>query len=111
ENCKAVADEYIECELMIVLIDLILHKPKAYRHLLYNVLSQQTTHFQGLLWMALFGFLVLDAYRSSIMKTHEEEWDTSMSFSSFFWVYRKVQRYFACSSIIKLLQDFSRSHD
>ncbi|XWS46325.1 hypothetical protein CRYUN_Cryun14cG0055700 [Craigia yunnanensis] len=56
ENCKSVADEYIECELMIVLIDLILHKPKAYRHLLYNVLYQQSTHFQGLLWKSLFGF-------------------------------------------------------
>ncbi|XP_039131322.1 protein ARV 1 isoform X5 [Dioscorea cayenensis subsp. rotundata] len=39
DNCKAVADPYIECEFMIILIDLILHKPKAYRHLLYNMLS------------------------------------------------------------------------
>ncbi|CAN1762310.1 Protein ARV 1 [Linum perenne] len=42
ENCKAVADGYIECEFMIILIDLILHKPKAYRHLLFNVLNQKT---------------------------------------------------------------------
>ncbi|PKI62990.1 hypothetical protein CRG98_016629, partial [Punica granatum] len=42
ERCKSVADEYIECELMILLIDLILHKTKAYRHLLYNVLLQET---------------------------------------------------------------------
>ncbi|KAE8697995.1 NAC domain-containing protein 4-like isoform X1 [Hibiscus syriacus] len=89
-NCKAVADEYIECELMIVLIDLILHKPKAYRHVLFNVLNHESTHFQGLLWKSLVGFLVLDAYRSLIVKKPEEEWGTSMSISSFFWIYRKV---------------------
>ncbi|XP_022770670.1 protein arv1 homolog isoform X2 [Durio zibethinus] len=90
ENCKAVADEYIECELMIVLIDLILHKPKAYRHLIYNVLSQQSVHFQGLLWKSLFGFLVMDAYRSLFVKRPEEEWGMSMSIFSFFWIYRKM---------------------
>ncbi|KAK6260473.1 hypothetical protein SCA6_014947 [Theobroma cacao] len=89
EKCKAVADEYIECELMIVLIDLILHKPKAYRHLLYNVLNQQSTHFQGLLWKLVFGFLVLDAYRSLLVR-HDEEWGMSMSISSYFWIYRKI---------------------
>ncbi|KAL5098769.1 hypothetical protein RYX36_003096, partial [Vicia faba] len=46
ENCKAVADEYIECEITIIIIDLILHKPKAYRHLLYNVINQETLKFQ-----------------------------------------------------------------
>ncbi|KAJ1395074.1 Arv1 protein [Sesbania bispinosa] len=51
ENCKAVADEYIECEIMILVIDLILHKPKAYRHLLYNVINQETMKFQqGQFW-------------------------------------------------------------
>ncbi|GAB2226760.1 hypothetical protein Droror1_Dr00022580 [Drosera rotundifolia] len=38
EACRSIADEYIECEPMIVFIDLILHKPKAYRHLLFNTL-------------------------------------------------------------------------
>ncbi|XVE77356.1 hypothetical protein DITRI_Ditri13aG0055900 [Diplodiscus trichospermus] len=90
ENCKSVADEYIECELVIVLIDLILHKPKAYRHLLYNALNQQSTHFKGLLWKSLFGFLVLDAYRSLLVKRPEEEWGVSMSISSFFWIYQKM---------------------
>ncbi|XP_021280219.1 protein arv1 homolog isoform X4 [Herrania umbratica] len=94
EKCKAVADEYIECELMIVLIDLILHKPKAYRHLLYNVLNQQELGMlktlQGLLWKLLFGFLVLDAYRSLLVKRHDEKWGMSMSISSYFWLYRKI---------------------
>lgn len=32
--------------LQIIIIDLILHKPKAYRHLLYNVINQETLKFQ-----------------------------------------------------------------
>ncbi|RLN16115.1 hypothetical protein C2845_PM02G45880 [Panicum miliaceum] len=39
DKCKAVADPYIECEFMIILIDLILHKTRAYRHILFNKLS------------------------------------------------------------------------
>ncbi|KAL6588054.1 hypothetical protein OROMI_001032 [Orobanche minor] len=42
ENCKAVADEYVECEVMILIIDLILHKPKAYRHFFYNISGKET---------------------------------------------------------------------
>ncbi|KAI5427363.1 Protein ARV 2, variant 3 [Lathyrus oleraceus] len=61
ENCKAVADEYIECEITIIIIDLILHKPKAYRHLLYNVINQETLKFQGLLWKLAAIFLLFDA--------------------------------------------------
>ncbi|XP_047315680.1 protein ARV 1 [Impatiens glandulifera] len=67
ESCRAVADEYIECEIMILLIDLILHKPKAYRHLLYNKLDQQ-----ALFWKAGISFLVLDAYRLLILSGREE---------------------------------------
>ncbi|CAN6565913.1 unnamed protein product [Malus baccata var. baccata] len=55
-NCKAVADEYIECEPIIML-----HKTKAYTHLLYNVIDPQAPSFQGLLWKSTFGFLLLDA--------------------------------------------------
>ncbi|PRQ56249.1 putative Arv1 protein [Rosa chinensis] len=33
---------------MIILIDLILHKKKAYTHLLYNVIDSQAPAFQGL---------------------------------------------------------------
>ncbi|KAJ9680986.1 hypothetical protein PVL29_020078 [Vitis rotundifolia] len=90
ENCKAVADEYIECESMIVLIDLILHKPKAYRHLLFNLLNPQTLNFQGLLWKSALGFLLLDAYRIMVLTRSEEEWGLSMSFSSLFWRFSKI---------------------
>ncbi|KAJ6328892.1 hypothetical protein OIU77_010550 [Salix suchowensis] len=82
ENCKAVADEYIECEFMIISIDLILHKTKAYRHLLFNVINQHTVNFEGSLWKSIFAFLLLDAYRSLLLKRNEGEWGSSMSFSS-----------------------------
>ncbi|KVI09512.1 Arv1 protein [Cynara cardunculus var. scolymus] len=49
KNCRAVADEYIECEIMILLIDLILHKAKAYRHLFYNMFDREAMNFEILL--------------------------------------------------------------
>ncbi|KAI7742812.1 hypothetical protein M8C21_005652 [Ambrosia artemisiifolia] len=65
QNCGAVADEYIECEIMILLIDLILHKAKAYRHLFYNMFDPKAMNFEGLTWKLTFGFLILDAYSGS----------------------------------------------
>lgn len=35
-SCNQVADKYIEYEALIVLIDIILHRPAAYRHVLFN---------------------------------------------------------------------------
>ncbi|KAA8531103.1 hypothetical protein F0562_005812 [Nyssa sinensis] len=90
ENCKAVADEYIECEILILLIDLILHKPKAYRHLFYNMLTRKTTNFKGVLWMSTLGSLLLDAYRILVFSRSEGEWSFSMSFTSIAWSCRKM---------------------
>ncbi|XP_011628583.1 protein arv1 homolog isoform X4 [Amborella trichopoda] len=47
-RCGAVADEYVECEYMILLIDLILHKAKAYRHLLYNFPNRNVVNLEGI---------------------------------------------------------------
>ncbi|XP_024625288.1 protein ARV 2 isoform X2 [Medicago truncatula] len=82
ENCKAVADEYIECEIMIIVIDIILHKPKAYRHLLYNVINQEAMKFQGLLWKLAVIFLLFDAYRYLILESSKGKLGSSMSYSS-----------------------------
>ena len=35
-NCKKVVDSYVECEYSIVLLDLILFKERAYRHIVFN---------------------------------------------------------------------------
>ncbi|XP_068634933.1 protein ARV 2-like isoform X2 [Aristolochia californica] len=72
ENCRAVADEYIECEIMIVLIDLILHKKKAYRHLLFNVPKHHAIDFEGILWKLMIIFLLLDLCRNLILYNSEE---------------------------------------
>ncbi|XP_052194233.1 protein ARV 2-like isoform X2 [Diospyros lotus] len=82
ENCKAVADEYIECEIMILLIDLVLHKPKAYRHLLYNLLNRQVVNLEGLFWKSISAFLLLDAFTILVLNWSEENWSLSVSFSS-----------------------------
>ncbi|KAL6555878.1 Protein ARV 2 [Orobanche hederae] len=60
ENCKAVADEYVECEVMILIIDLILHKPKAYRHLFYNISGKETITVESLLWKSVLIYLIFD---------------------------------------------------
>jgi lipid intermediate transporter len=41
KSCGAVADKYIEFELIIIILDLVLHKPQAYRHLLFNRFRQR----------------------------------------------------------------------
>ncbi|KAK9082704.1 hypothetical protein Scep_029175 [Stephania cephalantha] len=90
DNCKAIADEYIECEIMILLIDLILHKQKAYRHLLYNTMNSDTVEVQGLLWKSSVVYLLLDACRSLFLKTNIEEGGFLGSSFSSMWPYRKV---------------------
>uniref|UniRef100_A0A0E0D7T0 Protein ARV n=1 Tax=Oryza meridionalis TaxID=40149 RepID=A0A0E0D7T0_9ORYZ len=61
DTCKAVADPYIECEFMIILIDLILHKTRAYRHLLFNKLRIYSSLDKGVLVLSILTHLVLDA--------------------------------------------------
>ncbi|KAJ1889640.1 sterol homeostasis protein, partial [Kickxella alabastrina] len=39
ENCKSFADKYVEHDVIIMFIDMLLHKPQVYRHLLVNKLE------------------------------------------------------------------------
>lgn len=43
KRCGQVADKYVEYELMLVLIDIILHRRPAFRHLMYNRYSWTVT--------------------------------------------------------------------
>ncbi|XP_038893484.1 protein ARV 2-like [Benincasa hispida] len=88
DNCKSVADEYIECELMIVLVDLILHKRQAYRHLLYNLLDRNRLSRQDLMWKLGLSFLLLDAYRYMLLILSDKQ--SSMSFSSTVGIFQKA---------------------
>lgn len=38
--CNEFADKYIEHDFVIIFIDMLLHKPQVYRHLLLNRISQ-----------------------------------------------------------------------
>ncbi|XP_024440338.1 protein ARV 2 isoform X3 [Populus trichocarpa] len=45
---------------------------------------------QGSLWKSIFAFLLLDAYRSLLLKRNEGEWGSSMSFSSIVWTFEEI---------------------
>ncbi|KAI3921376.1 hypothetical protein MKW98_013310 [Papaver atlanticum] len=76
-NCKVVADEYIECEIMIILIDLVMHKTKAYRHLLLNAPTLHPVDFRGVLWKSAILYLLLDGYKNFLLKE-----DSSLSLNT-----------------------------
>ncbi|CAA6662547.1 unnamed protein product [Spirodela intermedia] len=76
ENCRAVADPYVECEFMILLIDLILHKERAYRHLLFNLLNQDSIAREGILWKSSLIYFLADIYRTALLSG---EWNSSKS--------------------------------
>ncbi|KAG5055025.1 hypothetical protein JHK85_007535 [Glycine max] len=95
ENCKAVADEYIECEIMILVIDLILHKPKAYRHLLHNVINQETMKFHvlmdviigNLMFLLTFFFMVKMFFHVSITISRCIDLLLTLMISSYFKIF------------------------
>ena len=35
-NCDETVDKYIEFDKVIIFLDALLHKPQAYRHILFN---------------------------------------------------------------------------
>ncbi|XP_072989266.1 protein ARV 2-like isoform X2 [Typha latifolia] len=90
DNCKAVADSYVECEFMIILIDLILHKTKAYRHLLFNMLNVDASDNKGILQRSSLIYFLLDACRVSFLKSSRDDGDSSRSPFSSIWTCLKV---------------------
>ncbi|XP_042428747.1 protein ARV 2-like isoform X1 [Zingiber officinale] len=76
EYCRAVADPYIECEFMIILIDLILHKRKAYRHLLFNMLNLGGDD-KEVVWKSSLLYFILDVCRYYLLKSSEACFDSS----------------------------------
>ncbi|KAL5712408.1 hypothetical protein ACHQM5_014587 [Ranunculus cassubicifolius] len=78
ENCREVADEYIECEIMILLIDLVLQKQKAYSHLLFN--SRNDFDFEGSLWKLGLSFLLLDSCQILLLNECKQDCGLSRSY-------------------------------
>ncbi|CAN0135598.1 unnamed protein product [Ascophyllum nodosum] len=60
--CRSVADKYIECEFVLVAIDLVLHRVQAYRHLLFNRRPFSIHSFHGRLWQLGMAMSALDAH-------------------------------------------------
>lgn len=82
-KCKCVADEYVECEMMIVLIDLILHKPEAYRHLFFNYPNLNKLDMKDLIWKTSLLFVLLDSCKQSLIgggKVDAVKWDSLSAF-------------------------------
>ncbi|CEP61438.1 sterol homeostasis protein ARV1 LALA0_S03e02872g [Lachancea lanzarotensis] len=46
-KCKEVVDRYVEIDNVLLFIDLLLLKPGAYRHLVYNSLEMELSKFPG----------------------------------------------------------------
>eukprot|EP01134_Creolimax_fragrantissima_P003322 CFRG3322T1 len=59
QRCGRIADKYCEFEALIIITDMLLHKPMVYRHLLYNRYGRESER-----WMLKLALLVLlcDAY-------------------------------------------------
>ncbi|XP_044985154.1 uncharacterized protein LOC123452555 isoform X1 [Hordeum vulgare subsp. vulgare] len=63
----------------IILIDLILHKTRAYRHLLFNKLHIGSSLDKGILCQFIVMHIVLDAFRISVSKNNKADGDSSRS--------------------------------
>ncbi|CAN0092510.1 unnamed protein product [Laminaria digitata] len=60
--CCSVADKYVECEFVLIAIDLALHRIQAYRHLLFNRKPFSSHNFHGRLWQLGVAMAALDAH-------------------------------------------------
>lgn len=60
-ECDQIADPYVEWDGVLIFIDLVLHKPSCYRHLLFNRLlcGFETSQLLAKLWLSLFSFVMI----------------------------------------------------
>jgi DNA-directed RNA polymerase subunit RPC12/RpoP len=65
ENCHSVADKYVEYDVVIIIIDLVLLQKVAYRHILFNV------DFKNF-WKLSVIILLMEAY-SELMRSSSEQ--------------------------------------
>ncbi|XP_066141937.1 protein ARV1 [Euwallacea fornicatus] len=65
DKCKAVADKYVEYDIVIILIDVILLNTKAYRHILLN------TDFKNF-WKLLVIIILTESYCNWSLKSRQD---------------------------------------
>eukprot|EP00250_Pteridium_aquilinum_P009388 c18637_g1_i2 orf=2-649(-) len=69
----------------IILIDLILHKSEAYRHLFFNYSNLNKLNMKDLIWKTSLLFVLLDSCRQSLIgagKVNTVKWDSFSAFLS-----------------------------
>lgn len=73
EYCKKVADKYVEYELVIIFLDLVLHKPQAYRHVIFNRMEYSDAWLSFRDVQLAFFIIVLEAYHQT-QSQHQGGW-------------------------------------
>jgi len=62
KNCGRFCDKYVEHDLVVLFIDLVLIKPQVYRHLLHNTLMREPDQFDPLIIRLGILLLLFDVY-------------------------------------------------
>ncbi|CAJ0606980.1 unnamed protein product [Cylicocyclus nassatus] len=105
KKCGEVVDKYVEYDIMLVVIDLIIHNISAYRHLIYNM------HIQHQFRLAVI-FLFCDAYdkwisgRVGIYNIYDLEW---IFYKSLLQSAIEMSTYVAFIMLFELMKTFSLS--
>ncbi|XP_067142010.1 protein ARV1 [Centruroides vittatus] len=87
ENCKMIVDGYVETEASIILIDAVLQRKRAYRHILFNAEIK-------FVWKLAIVFLLCDAYQKWILD-RAVPWNFDNS-DGFIYLELEWNFYFAC---------------
>ncbi|ELU15651.1 hypothetical protein CAPTEDRAFT_92876 [Capitella teleta] len=76
--CNQIIDKYVECDAVLILLDALLQKAQAYRHLLFNSADVRRT-----VWKLLLILLICDAYiKRDNLWPREEATSTSAIFDA-----------------------------
>ncbi|KAL9641471.1 hypothetical protein ABK040_013396 [Willaertia magna] len=72
EKCEKIIDPYLEYELMIITLDLLLQKTKAYRHVIFNFLNGNLfQNNNNLLRLALLSILLKTYLKFILLNQHD----------------------------------------
>ncbi|KAI8047862.1 Arv1 protein [Syncephalis plumigaleata] len=85
EFCKRFVDKYVELDFVIIFIDLLLHKPQVYRHLLFNRLEYRDHGFHPSVVKLGVLLVLFDVYIRwyRLEQYYAETVQTFFSFSAF----------------------------
>ncbi|KAH8968265.1 hypothetical protein BDL97_03G118800 [Sphagnum fallax] len=109
-KCEHTADEYVECEMMIVLIDLVLQKSKAYRHIFFNYPLLHKLSMREFVWKASLLVLLLDSCKLCLRGVGTADVVRWESFLSFIFTAGKVVAKVALVDNLSLLTVLVVSH-